>query len=337
MKAIMLRELGGPHQLKYEEVPHPEPGSQDVIVRLHAAALNRRDVFVTYGQYPGIQLPAIPGSDGAGVVVAVGDGVSDVEVGNEILINPSLNWGDDIQKKSPDYETLGVPTDGTFAQYVKIPAKYVYQKPEHLSWEEGAALPLAGLTAYRALVTKGQVQAGENVLIPGVGGGVATLLVQFASALGARVFVTSSKDEKIEKAKELGAVDGINYTADGWAKQLKKQTGGIDLSLDSIGGDVFNALISLGRIGSRIVTFGATKGPVPQLVMPRLFLKEIAVYGSTMGSPQEFRDMLDLVERHRIRPVLDKTYPLEQAVEALVRLEKGQNFGKIALSIPLEE
>ena len=210
MKAIMLRELGGPHQLKYEEVPHPEPGSQDVIVRLHAAALNRRDVFVTYGQYPGIQLPAIPGSDGAGVVVAVGDEVSDVEVGNEILINPSLNWGDDIQKKSPDYETLGVPTDGTFAQYVKIPAKYVYQKPEHLSWEEGAALPLAGLTAYRALVTKGQVQAGENVLIPGVGGGVATLLVQFASALGARVFVTSSKDEKIEKAKELGAVDGIN-------------------------------------------------------------------------------------------------------------------------------
>lgn len=337
MKAIMLRELGGPHQLKYEEVPHPEPGSQDVIVRLHAAALNRRDVFVTYGQYPGIQLPAIPGSDGAGVVVAVGDEVSDVEVGNEILINPSLNWGDDIQKKSPDYETLGVPTDGTFAQYVKIPAKYVYQKPEHLSWEEGAALPLAGLTAYRALVTKGQVQAGENVLIPGVGGGVATLLVQFASALGARVFVTSSKDEKIEKAKELGAVDGINYTADGWAKQLKKQTGGIDLSLDSIGGDVFNALISLGRIGSRIVTFGATKGPVPQLVMPRLFLKEIAVYGSTMGSPQEFREMLDLVERHRIRPVLDKTYPLEQAVEALVRLEKGQNFGKIALSIPLEE
>ena len=337
MKAIMLRELGGPHQLKYEEVPHPEPGSQDVIVRLHAAALNRRDVFVTYGQYPGIQLPAIPGSDGAGVVVAVGDEVSDVEVGNEILINPSLNWGDDIQKKSPDYETLGVPTDGTFAQYVKIPAKYVYQKPEHLSWEEGAALPLAGLTAYRALVTKGQVQAGENVLIPGVGGGVATLLVQFASALGARVFVTSSKDEKIEKAKELGAVDGINYTADDWAKQLKKQTGGIDLSLDSIGGDVFNALISLGRIGSRIVTFGATKGPVPQLVMPRLFLKEIAVYGSTMGSPQEFRDMLDLVERHRIRPVLDKTYPLEQAVEALVRLEKGQNFGKIALSIPLEE
>lgn len=333
MKAIVLRELGGPKQVTYVEVPDPTPGPKEVIVRLRAAALNRRDVFITYGQYPGIQLPAILGSDGAGEVVSAGDEVEGVAVGSEVVINPGLDWGDDIRKKGPEFHILGVPTDGTYAQYVKVPAENVFPKPDHLSWEEAASLPLGGVTAYRALVTKGQVKKGANVLVPGVGGGVATFLVQFASALGANVFVTSSKDEKIEKAKRLGATGGINYTLDDWHKVLKKQIGGVDLSVDSIGGEVFDALISLGKTGSRIVTFGATKGPVKQLVMPKLFLKEMSIIGTTMGSPQEFREMLTLVETHRIRPVINKTFPLEQAGEALAYMEKGENFGKIVLSI----
>src|SRR5699024_3004332 len=151
----------------------------------------------------------------------------------------------------------------------------------------------------------------------------------FARALGADVYVTSSKQEKIEKAKEIGARDGVDYTSSDWSKQLKQLTGGVDLSIDSIGGDVFTKLLSLGKIGSRIVSFGATKGPVPNVVMPKLFLKEISVFGSTMGSPQEFQDMLSFVERHQIRPVLDQTHSLEQADEAQLRMEKGENFGKI--------
>jgi len=193
MKAVVLRELGGPHQLKLEEVTRPTPGPHEVVVQLKAAALNRRDVFITYGQYPGIKLPAIPGSDGAGVVVEVGAEVKQVSVGSEVIINPGLNWGPAVHKKGDAFHILGVPTDGTYAQYVKIPAENVFRKPSHLSWEEAAALPLGGVTAYRALFTKGQVKEGENVLIPGVGGGVATFLVQFAVAVGAKVFVTSSK------------------------------------------------------------------------------------------------------------------------------------------------
>ncbi|HET7627416.1 MAG TPA: zinc-binding dehydrogenase [Bacillales bacterium] len=334
MKAIVLRELGGPKQLQFEDVSIPEPGPKEVLVRLKNAALNRRDVFITYGQYPGIELPAIPGSDGAGEVVAVGTEVESTAPGEAVVINPGMNWGNDIHKKSAAFQILGVPSDGTYAQYVKVPAENVFSKPEHLSWEEAAALPLAGVTAYRAVVTKGQVKEGEHVFVPGVGGGVATFLVQFAAALGAKVYVSSSKDEKIEKAKQFGAVDGVNYSEDGWSKTLKKMTGGIDLSIDSIGGDVFEKLLSLGNNGSRIVSFGATRGPVPKLVIPKLFLKDITLYGTAMGSPQEFRQMLALVTKHEIRPVLDKTYALEDAAEAQTRMENGENFGKIVLEIP---
>lgn len=334
MKAMMLREIGRSNQLRLEDVEIPKPGSNEVVVKLKAAALNRRDLMVIDGRYPGIKLPNIPGSDGAGEVIVVGDEVNDVLIGDEVVINPGLNWGSDMDKKSADYTALGNPTDGTFAQYVKVPAENVFTKPSHLSWEEAAALPLAGLTAYRALVTKGKVKNGETVLIPGVGGGVATYLVQFATAFGAKVFVTSSKEEKIEKAKRLGAAGGVNYTVDNWPEQLEKLTGGIDLSVDSIGGEVFKTLVSLGKIGSRIVSFGATRGPVPNLILPSMTVKEMSVIGSTMGSPHDFANMVKFVEDHDIYPVLDKTYSLDEASEALSRMEKGENFGKIILTIP---
>ncbi|WP_042198817.1 quinone oxidoreductase family protein [Paenibacillus camerounensis] len=334
MKAMMLRETGGPEQLKLEEVDTPIPGSKEVVVRLKAAAVNRRDLLVIQGRYPGIKLPAIPGSDGAGEIAAIGDEVSNVVPGDQVIINPGLNWGSDMHIKNAEFTVLGVPANGTYAQYVKVPAENVYSKPSHLSWEEAAALPLAGLTAYRALVTKGKVKKGETVLIPGVGGGVATYIVQFAAALGAKVYVTSSKEEKIEKAKSFGATGGINYTAENWAKQVQDLTGGIDLSIDSIGGEVFSILPSLGKIGSRIVSFGATRGPVPNFILPSMTVKEISVIGSTMGSPQDFADMVKLVEQHEIRPILDKTYSLEEVPDALLRIEKGANIGKIVLNIP---
>jgi zinc-binding alcohol dehydrogenase/oxidoreductase len=335
MKAIVLREFGGPEQLRYEEVPDPTPGRGEVVVRLKAAALNRRDYFITINQYPGIRLPAIPGSDGAGIVAAVGEGVDNVAVGSEVVINPTLNWGDNPRVQGPDFQILGVPTDGTYAQLVKVPAENVYPKPEYLTWEEAAALPLAALTAYRALITRGRLQPGETVFIPGIGSGVATFLLQIAVAAGARVFVSSRSDEKIERALQLGASGGVNVNSEKWVKELQaRMEGQADLSVDSVGGDTFSQLIRIAKPGGRIVTFGATRGPVPNLVMPLIFLKQLDILGSTMGNAEEFEQMLSFFQKHEIRPVIDRSFPLEQASEAVKRMQAGDQFGKILLEIP---
>src|SRR5919202_42237 len=264
MKAVVLHELEGPESLSYEDTPDPEPGSGEIVVRLRNAALNRRDVFVTQGMYPGAKpdaLPVILGSDGSGEVAAKGDGAEGPDEGTEVVINPALYWGDNPKVPGKDHFILGLPVDGPSPHLGMFPADHVFPKPSHLSHEEAAAIPLAALTAYRALVTRGQLQEGETVFIPGVGGGVATFLVQMASAMGATVFVSSGSDEKIEFAKEFGAEGGVNYNSEDWSKELKEMSGSVDLSVDSIGGDTFNALIQLGKPGSRIVGFGATAGP----------------------------------------------------------------------------
>lgn len=338
MKAVVLHEIGkgGPDGLKYEDAPTPEPGSGEVVIKLHAAALNRRDVFVTYGMYPGAKpdaLPVIPGSDGSGEVHSVGDGVSEPEVGDEVVINPALEWGDDIRISGKNYRILGLPEDGTYAEYVKVRADHVYPKPANLSHEEAAALPLAALTAYRALVTRGEIQSGQTVVIPGIGGGVATFLVQMAAALGAKVFVTSGSDEKIEKAKELGAEGGVNYNSENWSKELRGMAGPVDLSVDSIGGEVFDTLATLAKPAGRIVSFGATAGPVPKLVMPKIFLKQIDVLGTAMGSAPEFADMLKLYEEHDLKPVINERFALEDAASAMRHMEDGSGIGKIVLNI----
>ncbi|MDQ4004651.1 MAG: zinc-binding dehydrogenase, partial [Actinomycetota bacterium] len=268
MKAIRLHELEGPGGLRYEDVPDPEPGQDEIVVRLRNAALNRRDLFATQGMYPGVKpdiLPAIPGADGSGEVVAKGDSAEGPDEGTEVVINPALYWGDNPRIPGKDYRILGIPDDGTFAQFVKVPADHVFPKPSHLSHEEAAAIPLAALTAYRALFTRGQLQEGETVFVPGIGGGVATFLVQMARAAGATVFVSSGSDEKIEKAKELGTEGGVNYNSEDWSKELKSMSGGVDLSVDSIGGEVFNDLLRLANPASRIVVIGATAGPAPKV------------------------------------------------------------------------
>jgi zinc-binding alcohol dehydrogenase/oxidoreductase len=334
MKAMVLHGLGGPDGLGYEDVPEPEPGPGETVVRLHAAALNRRDLFVTYGQYPGIDLPATPGSDGSGEVAARGDGATGPDEGTEVVINPALYWGDDPRKPGREYRILGVPDDGTFAQYVKVPAENIFPKPSHLTHEEAAALPLGALTAYRALVTRGGVKEGETVLVPGIGSGVATVVVQMAAVFGARVFVTSGSDEKIEKAKEFGAEGGVNYNSEDWSKELKGIAGGVDLSVDLVGGEAFNALVSLAKPGGRIVAVGATAGPTPKAMTIRIALKHLDVLGTAMGTNEEFGAMLDLYAEHGLRPVINETFPLEETAAALKHMEEGEGIGKIVLDIP---
>ena len=337
MKAIRLHELGGPENLVYEDAPDPEPGSGEVVVKVHAAALNRRDVFVTRGMYPGAKQEALPitlGSDGSGEVVARGEGAEGPDEGTEVVINPALHWGDDPAVPGKEYRILGLPDEGTFAQFVKVPGDHVFPKPSHLSHEEAAAIPLGALTAYRALVTRGRVQQGETVVVPGIGSGVATFVVQMAASLGARVFVTSGSEEKIEKAKELGAEGGVNYNNEDWSKELKGMAGGVDLSVDHVGGEAFDALVSLAAPGGRIVTFGATAGPKVTVVMPRIFLKHLTVLGTAMGTPEEFGAMLDLYAEHGLRPVVNETFPLEEATAAMGHMEEGAGIGKIVLDVP---
>ncbi len=337
MKAVRLHRLEGPDELVYEDVPEPEPGPGETVVRLSAAALNRRDLFATRGQYPGVKpdiLPKIPGSDGSGEVVARGDGAEGPEEGTEVVINPALFWGGDPRVPGKEYRILGVPDDGTFAQFIKVTSDHVFPKPSHLSHEEAAALPLAALTAYRALVTRGGVAEGETVLVPGVGGGVATFVVQIASALGARVFVTSGSDEKIEESKSLGAEGGVNYNAEAWSRELKGMAGGVDLSVDHVGGENFNALVSLAKPGGRIVVFGATAGPTPKAMTIRIALKHLDVLGTAMGTAEEFGAMLDLYAEHGLRPKVNETFPLEDIASALHHMEEGSGMGKIVLEIP---
>jgi zinc-binding alcohol dehydrogenase/oxidoreductase len=337
MKAIRLHELGGPDTLVYEDVPEPEPGPGEAVVRLRAAALNRRDLFATYGQYPGVKpdiLPKIPGADGSGEVVARGDGADGPGEGAEVVLNPALSWGDDPRVPGKEYRILGIPDDGTFAQFIKVPADHVFPKPSHLSHEEAAALPLAALTAYRALVSRGGVQEGETVVVPGVGSGVATFLVQMAAALGARVFVTSGSDEKIEKARELGAEGGVNYNSENWSRELKGMAGGVDLSLDLVGGEAFNALVSLAKPGGRIVVIGATAGPAPKAMTIRVALKYLDVLGTAMGTAEEFGATLDLYAEKGLRPEINETFPLEETPAALHHMEEGKGMGKIVLTVP---
>lgn len=333
MKAVVLRELGGPNKLQIEDVNVPKPKENEVLIRVKYAALNRRDVFITYGLYPGMTLPVILGSDGAGVVEEIGENVTNVKVGDEVLINPSLYWGNHRAYHSPEHRILGMPSDGTFAEFVVVPEENVHKKPKHLSFEEAAALPLAGVTAFRAVMYRGNLQKGETVLIPGIGSGVALLALQIAVKHGADVIVTSSSDEKLAKAIQLGAKGGVNYKSSDWVKQLKSMMGGADLIIDGVGGENFVHMIQLAKPGGRIVNFGATSGPVKELVLPRIFFKHLDIRGTTMGSPEDFIDMLEFFTKHKIVPYIDRCYPLEEIAIAQQYMEKGENFGKITIRI----
>jgi NADPH:quinone reductase-like Zn-dependent oxidoreductase len=316
------------------DLPDPVAAPGQAVVRLKTAALNHRDLFVQQGLYPNIRLPVTPGSDGAGVVESVGASADQAWVGREVIINPALEWGDDVRAPGSKFRILGMPDAGTFAEKIVISAANLASKPAHLTWEQAAALPLTGLTAWRALFTRARLQAGEKVLVTGIGGGAALFALQFAVAAGAEVWVTSGAGEKIIRAQALGAKGGVSYRAADWGKTLQAAAGGLfDVIVDSAGGDGFASLIELTRPGGRIVFFGATTGNPKGLDLRKSFFRQINILGTTMGSPADFAGMTAFVAQHKIVPVVDRAFPLAETEAALRHMESGAQFGKIVLRI----
>lgn len=331
MKAIVLESAENP--IVYKEVVKPTLAAGEVLVQLKAAALNRRDYWITVGKYGGIKYPTILGSDGAGIVSEVGEGVDAGWLNKEVVINPSHNYGDNPEYQGKDFKILGLPDDGTLAEYVKVKAEYLYPKPAHLSWEQASAIPLAGLTAYRALFTKARLKAGDTVLIVGAGSGTGSFAIQWAVAAGATVYVTSGSAEKIGLAKQLGAVGGANYKEDDWDSQLKELADGFDVVIDSALGEGFVRIPDLCNPGARIVTFGGTAGDFPAFNARKFFYKQLQLSGSMMGTVDEFKAMMDMIDAYKIIPVVDEVFPLEQAADAIGKMEKSNQFGKIVLKI----
>lgn len=326
-------QLSGPNQLAVGRVEDPRPAEGEVVVALRAAALNHRDVWIKTGQYAGLKWPCIPGSDGAGVVADVGAGVERSWIGREVVINPSFNWGGEERAQGAQFQILGLPRDGTLAERIAVPAAQMAPRPAHLGWEEAAALPLAGLTAFRALFPRARLQPGERVLISGVGGGVATFALQFAVAAGAQVWVTSGSPAKIARAVSMGAKGGFDYNATEWPAQAAAQAGGgFDVIVDSAGGEGFGRLIDAAVPGGRIVFFGATRGDA-QLPVRKVFWRQLSLLGTTMGSPADWAAMAKFVAEKRIRPVVSEVFPLARAVDAFALMERGGQFGKIVVGI----
>ena len=368
MNALVLTGIGEP--LRMQEVPVPELMEGEALVRVKAAAFNRRDWWIQRGQYAGLKFPIILGSDGAGIVekvwageIGIGDGIgggaraaswvgneagsgADDEtgaraagelaswVGKEVLINPSLGWEEDSEAQPEGFSILGLPQDGTFGEFVRVPIRNLYEKPEYLTFEEAAALPLGGLTAYRAVFRKAGLQAGEKVLITGVGGGVATFALQWAVHAGAEVFVTSGSPKKIDKAIAAGAKAGVDYRVEGWAQKIKEISGGgVDVVIDSALGEGFAEYLELTNPGGRIVFFGGTSGNIPALNGRKIFWKQLQIKGTTMGSRVDFENMLAFAEKHQIRPLIDSVSPWEEAQRALDDMTSSNQFGKIVLQM----
>ena len=319
MEAIRVHHGG---ELRYESVPDPEPRSGWVMVELRTAALNRRDLLVSKGIYP-FPLPLIPGSDGAGVRR---------DTGEEVVILPGLHWGQDDRAAGPEWEILGGPSDGTYAELVSVPEINVAPRPAGWSWEESGSFVLAALTAYRALFTVGGVQAGETVLVLGAGSGVSTFAVPLAAQAGARVLVTSSSDEKIERAVSLGAERGFRYDEGDWAAAVHEATGGgADVVLDSVG-STWPGSVRASRRGGRIVVFGATGGAEVTVALREVYLEWRSLLGTTMGSPRDVAGLWLMLKEGRWRPVIDSVFPLTDVAAAHERLA-GDHFGKLVLEI----
>jgi zinc-binding alcohol dehydrogenase/oxidoreductase len=320
MKAVVQEAFGGPDVLRLADVPDPVPDDEHAVVRLRAAALNWHDVLVRRGRY-GSPLPHVPGADGAGV---------DIETGAEVVVVPSLHWGEDDAAPGPQWEILGDHRFGTYAELVRVPRDCVVPKPPGLSWEQAAALPVVGLTTYRALFARGRLRAGERLLVLGAGGGVATMAVGLGSAVGARVYVTSSSDDKLARALELGAVGGVLYDDPAWPEAARDLAGGFDLVLDSVGtwAESLRTLVP----GGRLVVLGSSRAETAQLDVRSFYFGQYDLLGSTLGSTRDFAALLRLIEDFDVAPpVIDRVFALDRAAEAHVHLESGAGFGKTVL------
>ena len=332
MELYAERRLGGLQAVRvhegaalvHEAAPDPKQRAGEVVVELRAAALNRRDLYVRQGLQP-FPLPLVPGSDGAGVRR---------DTGEEVVVYPALGWGAGEEAPGPGFRILGGPDDGTFAELVRVPLENVYPKPKRFSWAEAAAFPLAGLTAYRALFSRGGLRGGETVLVLGAGSGVSTFAVSLAAAAGARVLVTSSREDKLERARALGAEAGVFYTAGDWAEEIRALTDGrgVDLVVDSVGATWPHSLRCL-RPGGRVVVFGGTGGQSAELDVRPFYMGQLSLLGTTMGSARDFAGLLAAIESGAWAPVIDSVRPLEEAEAAFERLRSADGFGKLVLSI----
>ncbi|KAF9975570.1 hypothetical protein BGZ73_000783 [Actinomortierella ambigua] len=342
MKAIVLEKKDSTplyHDARLSEVPTPFPTKDgQALVKIDAVAFNHREVWIRKGQYPGIKFGAILGADGVGTVVDVKAGVrKDLAKGDRVLLMPSVGWNADPRgPEDASYSILGGGREpGVFAEYALAHEDDLVKAPGHLSDTEAASLPLAGLTAWRAVFTKGQVCSGQNVLITGIGGGVALFALAFSVAVGANVFVTSSDDSKIIKAVSLGAKGGVNYKDETWGKKILSVTGGelLDVVIDGAGGAGMRHYTSALRPGGVIVSYGMTTGPKVDFTMSAV-LKNIEIRGSTMGSREEFRNMVSFVDKHKIKPVVSQVWQgLEFSEEAFETMRSGKQFGKLVLTL----
>jgi NADPH:quinone reductase-like Zn-dependent oxidoreductase len=341
MKALAFDEHGGLDKLRYQDVPDPGIGPGDVLVRVRACALNHLDLFVREG-LPGFTLP-LPfwsGCDIAGDVAQLGPAVQGVAVGDRVAVNPNLHCGrcefcvKGEHSLCVSYGILGEHTHGGLAEYVRVAADKVLRLPEHVKYEDAAAFILVNMTAWRMLVTQARLRAGEDLLIIGVGGGVSSTAVQIGKLCGARVWVTSSSDEKLARARELGADECINYTREDWSKAIWEKTGkrGVDVVLENVGAATWKGSIRALAKGGRLVTCGATSGPVGETDVRQVFWKQVSIIGSTMSNNAEFSDVMALLFRGRLRAIVDTVMPLKDGVLAQRRLAEGKQFGKIVLT-----
>jgi NADPH:quinone reductase-like Zn-dependent oxidoreductase len=341
MKAIALRAHGGLDVLRLEELPDPEAAAGRVVVRVKAVALNHLDVWVRLG-WPGLKLdfPHVPGADVAGVVEAVGAGVTGVAVGDAVVVNPGLSCGrcraclsgQDVLCRS--YAILGENVSGGYAEKVAVPAQNVLPKPANLSFEEAACVPLTFLTAWHALVARAQVRPGEVVLIHAGGSGVGSAGIQIAKLLGATVIATAGSDAKCQRSAQLGADHAVNYATADFLAEVRRITArrGVDVVFEHVGKATWEkSLLALTR-GGRLVTVGATTGYDPPTDLRHVFYRSLSILGSTMGSKGELFDVLSLVEQGKLKPVLDRVLPLAQAAVAQKLLEDRAQFGKIVLT-----
>ncbi len=343
MKAVAIEGHGGPEVVAVRDVPEPEAGPGEVLIDVRAAALNHLDIWVRIGR-PGMDLdfPHVLGSDAAGAVAAVGDGVPGIEVGDQVVVNAALACGrcEWCRRGEPsecaEFSLVGVGRPGTFAEHVAVPARCVHPMPGHLDFPKGAALTLAHLTAWRMLMTRARLGPGETVLIHGIGGGVALAGLQLAKLIGAEVLVTSSSDEKLERARSLAADHTLNYEREPdvgkWARGVTDGRG-VDVVMDAVGAATWKADFEAVRRGGRIVICGVTTGASAETPLNVLYWNQISVLGSTMGSDEDCRRMLRAVAEERLEPVIDQVYPLAEAPDALARMEAGEQLGKIVLTV----
>jgi NADPH:quinone reductase-like Zn-dependent oxidoreductase len=343
LKAVRFHAHGGAEKLSYEEAPEPKiilP--TDAIIKLKAAALNHIDLSIRRGMGGTVvTLPHIPGSDGAGIVTEVGAEVNHVKPGDAVCLYPASGCGQcefcvtGRETLCKELRVLGAREQGTYAEYVRLPALNCFPVPSGLGFDEAAAFPSSYTTAWRMLVTNAILKPGEHVLILGVGGGVAGAALQIAARLGCHVIVTSSSDEKLAMAASLGAEHGINYRNTDFSRRTRELTGkrGVDVVVDCVGGDNWaRSLASLAK-GGRLVTCGAMAGVNPQTDLRRLFWNHLKVFGSTLGSRKEFQQVLNFMMVSQTRPIIDQVFPLLEARAAQQRLEEGKQFGKVTLRI----